>query len=70
MLEYASYKTDKKIINNFIKYYIYYQKYGKSFRYFKFTLKENTNFNYLILINIIYINSNLILYIVNETIRF
>lgn len=61
---------DKKIIHNLIKHYKYYQKYRESSNYFKFTLKKDTNFNYLILIDIIYIDNNLILYIINEITRF
>ncbi|PBP25284.1 hypothetical protein BUE80_DR003635 [Diplocarpon rosae] len=35
---------------------------------FKISLKDNYKFNYLIIVNIIYINNNLILYIVNSAI--
>ena len=62
--------TDKKIIDNLTKYCIYCQKHKKSPDRFKFTLKEDANFNYLIFIDIININRNLILHIVNETTRF
>ncbi|PBP15381.1 hypothetical protein BUE80_DR013882 [Diplocarpon rosae] len=37
---------------------------------FKISLKDNYKFNYLIIINIIYINSNLILYIINSAISY
>lgn len=70
MLEYASYKTNKNIINNLIKYYIYYQKYKKSPSQFKFILKKDANINYLILVDIIYIDGSPILHIVNKTTRF
>lgn len=70
ILEYADHETDKKIIDNLTKYCIHCQKHGKSLGQFKFTLKEDVNFNYLILVDIIYINGSLILHIVDETIRF
>lgn len=41
VLKYTNYKIDKKMIDNLIKYYIYYQKHAKSLGHFKFTLKEN-----------------------------
>lgn len=65
MLEYSGHETEKKIIDNLIKYYTYYQKYRKPSSHFKFILKEDTNFNYFILINIIYIDGNPILHIVD-----
>ncbi|KAK2035976.1 hypothetical protein LZ31DRAFT_485078, partial [Colletotrichum somersetense] len=38
----------------------------KAFSYFKFILYNNYKFNYKILINVIYLNSNkLVLYIIN-----
>lgn len=40
ILEYVSYKTNKKIIDNFIKYYIYCEKHEKLLSIFKFTLKK------------------------------
>lgn len=39
--------------------------YKKALRQFKFTLKDNYKFNYLIYINIMYLNSKLILYIID-----
>lgn len=68
MLKHCDYETNKKIIDNLLKYYSYCQKYRKLPGHFTFTLKEDTKFNYLILVNIKYINNNLILYIIDETI--
>lgn len=70
VLERVGHKTDKKTIDNLIKYCKHYQKYGKSLGYFKFTLKKNTNFNYFILINIMYIDGNPILHVIDEATRF
>lgn len=63
-------KTDKKIINNLIKYCTHCQKYENLPGCFKFTLKDDANFNYSILINIMYIDGHLILHVVDMTIRF
>lgn len=70
VLKHCDYETNKKIIDNLLKYYNYCQEYRKLPGHFKFTLKENAKFNYLIFINIKYINSNLILYIIDETILY
>lgn len=42
-----------KIIN---KFYYYYQIYVETSGYFKFILKKNVNFNYKIIIDIIYLD--------------
>ena len=46
--------------------YHYYQKYKKSPSRFRFILYNNINFNYLIIVNIIYINRVPLLYIINK----
>lgn len=48
---------------------MYYQKHEKSLNGFKFILKENTKFNYSILIDIIYINGSPLLHVIDETTR-
>ena len=70
VLERSGHETDKKIIDNLTKYCTHCQKHGKLPSRFKFTLKEDTNFNYSILVDIMYIDGSLILHIVNEAIRF
>ena len=57
---------NKKAINHLTKYYSYYQKYGRSLGQFKFTLYKDLDFNYLVYINIIYINGSPVLYIINK----
>lgn len=46
------------------------KKYRKSPGRYKFTLKKDVNFNYSILIDIMYIDINLIFHIINEATRF
>lgn len=45
---------------------MYCQKYRKSPGQFKFTLKKDVNFKYLILIDIMYIDGSPILYVIDE----
>lgn len=70
VLECVSHEPDKKMIDNLTKYCTYFQKHGKSPDQFKITLKKHANFNYLILVNIIYIDGSLILHIVDDATRF
>lgn len=70
LLKCAKYEIDEKVIYNLTKYCTYYQKHRKLLGHFKFIFKKNGNFKYSILIDIIYIDSNLILYVVNKTTRF
>ena len=44
--------------------------YTKSPNRFKFTLKDNYKFNYIVIINIIYLNSKLVLQIMDSLILF
>ena len=70
LLERTCHKTNKRIIDNLMKYCTHCQKHGKSPCCFKFTLKKDVNFNYLILVDIMYIDSNPILHVVDEITRF
>ena len=44
--------------------------YGKVLGRFKFILKDNYEFNYYIIIDVIYLNGKLVLYIVDKTTTF
>ena len=70
VLERASHETNKKIIDNLMKYCKHCQKHGKSPSNFKFALKEDGNFNYSIFVDIMYINGDPILHVVNEATKF
>ena len=58
--------VDKKAINYLTKYCSFCQKYRCSLGRFKFTLYKDLDFNYLVYIDIIYINSSPVLYIIDE----
>ena len=53
-----------------MKYYEQYKKHDLLFGCFIFILKNNFDFNYNIIINIMYIKSKLVLYLVNKKIYF
>jgi hypothetical protein len=48
----------------------YCQKYGKSPGRFRFTLKDDINFNYNVIVNVMYISEAPLLHIVDEGTRF
>ena len=62
--------VNRKAIDHLTKYCSFYQKYGRSPGRFKFTLYKDLNFNYLVYIDIIYINDSLVLYIINKATRY
>ena len=70
VLKRSRHDVNRKVINYLTKYCSYCQKYGRSLGRFKFTLYKDLNFNYLVYINIIYINGSLVLYIINKVTRY
>ena len=67
VLEHSGHDINRKAIDHLTKYCSFCQKYGHSLGQFKFTLHKNLDFNHLVYIDIMYINSNPVLYIINET---
>ncbi len=64
-------EVKKSVIEKLTKFCTFCQKYAKSFERFKFTLKnENVNFNYSIIVDVMYIENSLILHVVDEATRF
>jgi hypothetical protein len=62
--------VNRQAINYLTKYYSFCQKYRRSPSRFKFTLYKDLDFNYLVYIDIIYINGSPVLYIINEATRY
>ena len=62
--------VDKKTLEHLTKYCYFCQKHSKSLGCFCFTLQDNVEFNYCIIVDIIYISRSLLLYIVNKGTRF
>ena len=52
------------------KYCSFCQRYGKSPGRFKFTLRDDTTFNYSIIVDIMYIDGNPVLHVIDEATRF
>jgi hypothetical protein len=62
--------VDRQVINHLTKYCSFCQKYGRSPGRFKFTLCKDLDFNYSVYVDIIYINSSPVLYIIDEATRY
>ena len=61
---------NKKTLEHLTKYCSHCQKHGKSPGRFKFILRDDVNFNYSIIVDIMYIDNSPILHIVDEATRF
>jgi hypothetical protein len=70
VLNQAEHNIDKKIFEYFTKYCHFCQKHSKSLDRFCFILQNNVEFNYCIIVDIIYISSSSLLYIVDKEIYF
>ena len=67
VLEQSSYKVELYTLKYFNKYCKYYQKQKKSPDKFKFIIKNDIDFNYNIIVDILYIESKLKLHIIDKT---
>jgi hypothetical protein len=70
LLERFDQEVKKAILKVLIKFCTFCQKYAKSSERFKFILKNDVNFNYSIIVNVMYIENHLILHVIDEIIRF
>jgi hypothetical protein len=70
LLKRANHEVKKSVLKKLIKFCTFCQKHEKSSERFKFTLRNDVNFNFSIIMNIMYIENNLILHVVDETTRF
>jgi hypothetical protein len=70
VLDQAGHNIDKKTLKHLTKYCHFYQKHSKSLGRFCFTLQDDVEFNYCIIVNIMYISSSPLLHIVDEGTRF
>jgi hypothetical protein len=66
ILDQTGYNINKKTLEYLTKYYYFNQKYNKSLGRFFLILRDNIEFNYCIIINIIYISSSPLLYMIDE----
>ena len=61
---------NKKLLDKLTRYCSYCQKHDKSSDRFKFTLRENVNFNHFIIVDIMYVKNSSLLHVINKTTRF
>jgi hypothetical protein len=71
LLKRANHEMKKSTLKKLTKFCFFYQKHDKSSERFKFILRnDDVNFNYSIIIDIMYVDNNFILHVVDETTRF
>ncbi len=70
LLERTSHEVKKSALKKLIKFCTFCQKYAKFSERFKFTLRDDVNFNFSIIVNIMYIENSLILHVIDEATRF
>ena len=70
VLERSGHEVNKSAIDQLTKFCSFCQKYGRSPGRFKFTLREDLDFNHSIFVDVMYIDGSPILYIIDEATRF
>src|SRR6266536_1259631 len=70
LLERSDHDITKQALDKLTKFCSFCQKYRRSLGRFKFTLREDLDFNYSIFVDIMYIDSSPILHIIDEATRF
>jgi hypothetical protein len=70
LLERSNHEVEKAVLNKLTKFCTFCQKYAKFSERFKFILKNDVNFNYSIIVDVMYIENNLILHVVDDVTRF
>jgi hypothetical protein len=70
LLKRVEHEVEKSALKKLIKFCTFCQKYAKSSERFKFTLRDDVNFNYSIIVNVMYIENNFILHVIDEATRF
>ena len=70
VLDQVGHDIDKKALEHLTKYCHLCQKHGKSLGRFHFTLWDDVEFNYCIIVDIMYISGSPLLHVVDEGTRF
>jgi hypothetical protein len=70
LLKRFDHEVKKSVLKKLTKFCTFCQKYAKSFERFKFILKDDVNFNYSIIVDVMYIENHLILHVVDDATRF
>ncbi len=70
LLERSGHEVKKAVLKKLTKFCTFCQKYAKSSGRFKFILKNDVNFNYSIIVDVMYIENHPILHVVDDVTRF
>ena len=70
LLDKSGHDIDKSILEHLTKYCHHCQKHGRSPGRFQFTLQDDVEFNYSIIVDIMYISGNPLLHVVDEATQF
>jgi hypothetical protein len=70
LLKRSNHDVKKSIIEKLTRFCIFCQKYAKCSERFKFTSKDEINFNYSVIVDIMYIENRLILHVIDNVTRF
>jgi hypothetical protein len=71
LLERSGHDVEKSILEKLIRFCAFCQKHSRSSGRFKFTLKDDIiNFNFFIIVDIMYIENSPILHVIDEATRF
>jgi hypothetical protein len=70
LLKRFDHQVKKSVLKKLIKFCTFCQKYAKFSERFKFTLKDDVNLNYSIIVDVMYIENHLILHVVDDATRF
>jgi hypothetical protein len=70
LLKRSDHEVKKAVLKKLTKFCTFCQKYAKSSERFKFILKNDVNFNYSIIVDVMYIENHLILHVVDDVTRF
>jgi hypothetical protein len=70
LLKRFDHDVNKAVLKKLTKFCTFCQKYAKSSERFKFVFKNDVNFNYSIIVDVMYIWNHLILHVIDDVIRF
>ena len=70
LLERSEHEVNKLVLDRLIEICSFCQKHDRLSDRFKFTLREDVDFNYFVIVDIMYIDNGSILHVVNEATRF
>jgi hypothetical protein len=70
LLERFDHEIKKSALKKLTKFCTFCQKHAKFSERFKFTLKDEVNFNYSVIVDVMYIENHFILHVVDDATRF